>query len=216
VTRATTTEPMAAADAPASPQPRLSRHRRPTRPPRGLAAEMYRWAEVARHEPLWAVPGDRANPSRRKPGRPSRLNPEVVATLLTAVRAGNFRETAAELAGVAPATMYRWLRDPRPPFVALRAALERVEAEVEVEVVANLVRLSRTSTAAAVFWLERRHPERWSIPQRLPEVNRHAQVDGYTTQSSPVYIDLSTVLTPELVARLPEPVAGGKSDDDEF
>jgi hypothetical protein len=65
-----------------------------------------------------------------------------------AVRAGNFRETAARYAGIGPATLHRWLRDPRPPYVALRTALDMVEAEVEVEVVANLVRISRSWTTA--------------------------------------------------------------------
>ena len=45
--------------------PRAAR-RRPKRPPRWLAADLYRWNEFARREPLWAATG--GGSSRRRPG----------------------------------------------------------------------------------------------------------------------------------------------------
>jgi hypothetical protein len=125
---------------------------------------MFRWGEIARREPLWAITG--GGSAHRRPGRPRKLNPEVVGRFFTAIRAGNYRETAARLAGIGPATMYRWLHDPRPEYAAFRIALLMCEAEVEAEVIGNLARLSRTSTKAAAFLLERRWPEKWARPGR--------------------------------------------------
>jgi hypothetical protein len=152
--------------------PRAAR-RRPKQPLRRLAADLYRWSEFARREPLWAARGEGSG--ARPPGRPRKLNPEVVGRFLMAIRAGNYRETAARLAGIGPATMYRWLHDPRPEFAAFRMALDMCEAEVEAEVIGNLFRLSRTSTRAAAFILSRRWPERWATPGRPAIKARQAQ-----------------------------------------
>jgi hypothetical protein len=174
--------------------PRVAR-RRPKRPPRRLAADMYRWAEIARREPLWAHAG--GGSGRRPPGRPRKLNPEVVGRFLTAIRAGNYRETAARLAGIGPSTMYRWLHDPRPEYAAFRMALDMCEAEVEVEVIGNLFRLSRTSTRAAAFILSRRWPEKWAMRKRPPP---DAPADAPTTSPAPQVIGARRFLTSELVA----------------
>lgn len=145
--------------------------RRTVRPSPAMAADMTRWAVEALNEPLWGGTAT-GEPTRRRrgPGRPSRLNPEVVGRFLQAIRAGNHRETAAQFAGISNATLYRWLRDSRAPFVAFRRAVVMAEAEVEVEVVSNIIRLSSKSTRAAAFWLSRRYPGRW--PMARPERSR--------------------------------------------
>ena len=136
-----------------------------------MVEDMTRWAVEALNQPLWGgtATGEPVR-KRRGPGRPSRLNPEVVGRFLQAIRAGNLRETAAEFAGISNATLYRWLCDPRPQFVAFQRAIVMAEAEVEVEVVSNLLRLSSKSPRAAAFWLSRRYPERW--PMARPESSR--------------------------------------------
>ena len=136
---------------------------------------MYRWGEIARREPLWATTG--GGSAHRRPGRPVKLKPEVVGRFFTAIRAGNYRETAARLAGIGPATMYRWMHDPRPEYAAFRIALLMCEAEVEVEVIGNLARLSRKSTKAGAFLLERRWPERWARPGRRRRPAKAARPD---------------------------------------
>jgi len=132
---------------------------------------MYRWGEIARREPLWATTG--GGSAHRRPGRPVKLNPEVVGRFFTAIRAGNYRETAARLAGIGPATMYRWMHDPRPEYAAFRIAL----LMCEVEVIGNLARLSRKSTKAGAFLLERRWPERWARPGRRRRPAKAARPD---------------------------------------
>lgn len=47
---------------------------------------------------------------KRKRGRPVLLNPEVQDTIVTAIRAGNYIETAAAAAGISKETLYDWLR----------------------------------------------------------------------------------------------------------
>jgi hypothetical protein len=159
---------------------------------------LYEWSELARREPLWAPAGQGlGGSSRRGPGRPPKLNPEVVGKLLMAVRAGNYPEVAARWAGISAATYYRWLRDPRPPYAAVRAALAMADAELEAEVIGNLVRLSRTSTRAAAFILSRRWPERWAQLRRLPP---EAPSDAQTTPASPGHIVARRFPTSELVA----------------
>jgi hypothetical protein len=160
---------------------------------------MYRWAEYARREPLWAPPGDGAGGSRRlRPGRPSRLNSEVVGRYLMAIRAGNFREPAARFAGIGPATMYRWMRDPRPEYAAFRMALLQCEAEVEVEVIGNLMRLSRTCTRAGRFLLERRWPERWGPRRPLQPAEETRETRPGLSET----VRLDEERFPEIAARL--------------
>jgi hypothetical protein len=172
---------------------------------------MYRWAEIARREPLWAARGEGSG--ARRPGRPAKLNAEVVGRFLMVIRAGNYRETAARLAGIGPATMYRWLHDPRPEYAAFRMALDMCEAEVEVEVIGNLVRLSRTSTRAAAFILSRRWPERW---RELKRPLREAPDDQSTTPPAPEYIAPRKFLTSELVASLRAQATAPLRGDIEF
>jgi hypothetical protein len=167
------------------------------RPPRWLVVDLYRWNEFTRREPLWAATG--GGSSRRGPGRPPKLNADVVGKILMAVRAGNYPEVAARWAGISAATYYRWGKDPRPPFVAFRAALDMADAECEVMVIGNLFRLSRTSTRAAAFLLERRWPEKWAKSRRLPP---EPSPVTRTAPPPPQHIEARTFSTSELVASL--------------
>jgi len=117
--------------------------------------------------------------------------------ILMAVRAGNYPEVAARWAGISAATYYRWCMDPRPPFVAFRAALDMADAECEAMVIGNLARLSRTSTRAAAFLLERRWPEKWARSRRLPA---EAPADTQTAPPLPRQIEVRTFSISELVA----------------
>jgi transposase len=181
---------------PAQPltSPRSAR-RRPKRPPRWLAADLYKWSEFAHREPLWEATG--GGSSRRRPGRPPKLNADVVGKILMAVRAGNYPEVAARWAGVCAATYYRWRKDPRPPYVAFRAALDMADAECEAMVIGNLAKLSRTSTRAAAFLLERRWPEKWAKPRQLPT---EAPAVTPTAPPPPRQIEARTFSISELVA----------------
>ncbi len=79
-----------------------------------------------------------------KPGRRSKLTPEVHDKLVTAARQGNFLITAAAYAGVAYSTLNGWLAEGRVaeegPKHDLYVDLERARAEAEVRTVALLNR----------------------------------------------------------------------------
>ena len=161
---------------------------------------MYEWSEFARREPLWAPEGQGpAGSRRRRPGRPPKLTADVVGKILMAVRAGNYPEVAARLAGICPATYYRWNRDPRRPYAAFRAALDMADAECEAMVIGNLAKLSRTSKRAAAFLLERRWPEKWAGSHPVPA---EAQAETPTAPPPPRHIEARTFSIPELVASL--------------
>lgn len=78
---------------------------------------------------------------RQEPfGRPTKLTPDTATLIITAVRAGNYIETAAALAGIDPSTIWRWLReseqdDADQAKVDFRLALTRAKAEAEVRTV---------------------------------------------------------------------------------
>jgi hypothetical protein len=135
--------------------------RRLQRRSRQEAAELYRWYLLAAQAAAEGHGRQPQDPARRRPGRPSKLRPDIVGRFLGSVRLGNRRETAARFAGINPATMYRWLKDPRPECRTFRELLDRAEAEAEAEVTENLYRMTRTNAQAAIYWLTRRYPERW-------------------------------------------------------
>ena len=101
--------------------------------------------------------------------RPSKLSAEVRERIVTAIRAGNYADAAAQAAGISPSTYYRWMargeRERAGAFRAFREAVVRAEAEAEVHAVAIVRRAMAEDWRAAVAYLERRHAGRWRRQQ---------------------------------------------------
>jgi transposase-like protein len=103
--------------------------------------------------------------------RPTKLDAQVTSALTTAIRAGNYTETAARHAGIAPSTFYEWMqrgeqRDAKgepvhPQFAEFREAVKKAEADAEAYAVGQVRLAMQDSWQAAMTYLERRHPERW-------------------------------------------------------
>jgi hypothetical protein len=93
--------------------------------------------------------------------RPTKLTPARREQILGAVRAGCYRGLAARTAGVAEATLYRWLADPRPRYREFREAVERAAAEAEAEAVGQIVAAGRRDWHAAHVWLQAHAPGIW-------------------------------------------------------
>ena len=98
-------------------------------------------------------------------------NAERHQIIVQAIRNGNYRGTAAKLAGISPETLKDWVAkgvhqpENYPHMQELVDDIERAEAEVEAELV-GVVRqhaLSDTpnSWTAAMTYLERKHPDRF-------------------------------------------------------
>lgn len=102
--------------------------------------------------------GPDPNP-RVKKGRRSRLTSEIQEKVLTALRAGNYIETAAEFAGIDRATLFRWLAKGRAArsgqFCDFCDAVESAIAQAEVAAVARIVTASQADWKAAAWLLER-------------------------------------------------------------
>lgn len=98
--------------------------------------------------------------------RHTSLTPEVARTILDAVRAGNFKTTAAAAAGVHRDSLYEWLRrgdeEPDSVFADFAEQLRAAEAEYELEAVAFLQTTRDPVALKARAWLlERLHPDRF-------------------------------------------------------
>jgi len=130
-----------------------------------------------------------STPTTAKPGRPTRLTPEVQVAVLSALRAGATRTSAAEAAGIGRATLLEWLargegRDPGREgggaFADFAAEVRRVEGELQAALVrdvrARAEGTGRSGWRAAAWLLERRFPRQWGQKSR-------AKVDPTTERS---------------------------------
>jgi len=108
----------------------------------------------------------------RRVGRPTSLTPEVAEIIVDAMRAGNYAETAACLAGISVATLRNWLRDGRrnlsPELAEFARSVAQARAIAEVR---DLEKIGRDPSWQAAAWrLERRHPKRWGRRKYEPKV----------------------------------------------
>lgn len=111
--------------------------------------------------------------------RPTKLNFDTHNKIITAIRAGNYIETAAAYAGVNKSTLYEWLKrgerekqrvakNPRyrirkseKPYVEFSNAVEKALAEAEIRDVAIIAKAAEEQWQAAAWRLERKFPDRW-------------------------------------------------------
>lgn len=115
-------------------------------------------------------------------GRPTSLTPEVQATIIAAIEAGNYRSTAAAAAGVHRNRMAEWEKrgeSGEEPYASFACALQTAEAKAEIQLVAEL-RAAEPGIPAvrgADLWqakawlLERRFASRWCarVKQQVAE-----------------------------------------------
>lgn len=100
-------------------------------------------------------------------GRPSDIaDAEVLAEFFAAVEAGNYIETAAELAGISYDSVHRWLKrgeQGEDPFAAFSKTVKRLTRRAEALAVKRVMAAGEDPRfwAASMTYLERRHPERW-------------------------------------------------------
>ena len=104
-------------------------------------------------------------------GRPTKLTPEVQDKIVTALRAGNYQETAARYAGIAEPTFYEWMArgksEPGSIYSEFAEAVEKAKADAEVRDVALIDRAAADGNWQAAAWkLERKFPNRWGRVNR--------------------------------------------------
>lgn len=110
--------------------------------------------------------------SKKHPGgRPEKLTPEVADRILSAIRAGNYVETAVAFAGLRKDTFYQWLRrgaeQPKGIYREFSDAVKKAQAESETGQVATIRKASLEYWQAAAWILERRFPRKWGQKVRI-------------------------------------------------
>lgn len=133
--------------------------------------------------------------------RPTDLTPDCQAKVCEALRAGNTRRASALYAGISEQTFYEWVargrgtngRETTPLHASFLEAVEKAEAEAEVQAVAIVKLAAQTQWTAGAWWLERKRPADWARAERT-FVERGDEDGGKVARSD--VIDL----TPEQIA----------------
>jgi hypothetical protein len=99
--------------------------------------------------------------------RTPKLTSEVHAKIIQVLHSGNYRQTAAVMAGIAFETFRRWMvrgkRETKGIYHVFRAAVIKAEEEAVVRNTAHIQLAAQTSWQAAAWWNERKFPERWGL-----------------------------------------------------
>jgi hypothetical protein len=95
---------------------------------------------------------------------PIDLTPELQETIVGALRAGNYIETAAALVGIHHDTLREWVKKGRkgdPRYEAFAAAVAQAIASAEARDLAVIGKAAGEHWQAAAWRLERRFNDRW-------------------------------------------------------
>jgi hypothetical protein len=118
--------------------------------------------------------------------RPTKLTPPVENVILAALRRGHTRTAAFEAAGVHHSKIAPWLAR----FAAFRGAVERAEAEAEIEAADTIHDAYKGGDwKAALAWLERRRSNEWGKVDRIEiQVRRAAEHVAQQTGADPDWL----------------------------
>jgi transposase len=94
------------------------------------------------------------------------LTPQVTTQIAQLLKAGNYRHTAAQAAGVTPGQLEEWLaegaRQEAGPERDLYVAAMEAEHQAEGRLVTIIASAARENWQAAAWLLERRYAGRWA------------------------------------------------------
>ena len=103
-------------------------------------------------------------------GRHSKLTPEVEERIVSSIKSGNFRNTAAKWAGIDERTLRRWMRagskSRKGPFKDFVRRVLEAEKAAEMRCVALVMKAASGDAKHAEWWLERKYPQRWGRKER--------------------------------------------------
>lgn len=157
--------------------------------------------------------------AKNKIGRGSKLSMELIEEVLNLIEAGNYVEVSCLAVGITESTYYNWLRrgkdllddwgtdvDAWPDWLneydahcmVLTQGAVRAQARSEAMAVATVRKAMKDDYRAAIAWLERRHPGRWS---RRTEV--HMSQNGLVAAGE----DAKTIENPDAVKHMHDALA---------
>ncbi len=127
-------------------------------------------------------------PSKRKPGRPTKLTPEVQKAICDALERGEVHVHAIEHGGIGETTYYEWLakgEEGLKPYAEFRAATMRAEARGRKKIFDQIQTQVEHDWRAGAWLLERRYSEHYGKAARVDlKVEGRVQVDHGLAQSA--------------------------------
>ena len=103
-------------------------------------------------------------------GRRTKLTPETQEKIITAIRAGNYANVAAQYAGIHESTFYDWIVRGEAAkggiYAEFAEAVKKAEADAEARHVLNITNASKKEWTASAWYLERKHSDRWGRKER--------------------------------------------------
>ena len=103
--------------------------------------------------------------TERGRGQPTKLTPELHADIVRTIKAGNYIETAAAMAGINRDTFREWVRQgvrhPKGKYGSFAKDIEQAMAHAEVIDVLGIRKAGEKEWTARAWLLERRFPDRW-------------------------------------------------------
>jgi hypothetical protein len=114
----------------------------------------------------------RTSGNKRRPGRPSKLTPDVVALILNAIRCGAPNKVACAAAGIRAETMCVWLRKAEElgkpkEYAQFAQSLARARQEGIAARLGIIHKAAKIDWRAAAWLLERDMPDVFSLRFRI-------------------------------------------------
>ncbi len=100
----------------------------------------------------------------KKPGRKTKLTPEVQDTIVEYISQGNYDYIAAQAAGVCKETFYDWIargEAGEEPFLQFLHSVKKAETAREAITVNKVLAAGDRDWRALATYLERKYPARW-------------------------------------------------------
>lgn len=109
-------------------------------------------------------------PGKKKPGRPTKLTPELGSRLGRLISVGIPISTACQVEGITKKTLRNWRERAaagEQDYADFVADLDQALAKAEVAVTMNVVKAAQVDWRAGAWWLERRRPDRYGAKQTV-------------------------------------------------
>ena len=101
----------------------------------------------------------------------SKITPEITKKIAGYIKSGNYPEVAASLAGIDRSTFYRWIKKGNNAKSGLHKifcdSIKEAEDYAEAAAVERVRKAGDENWTALAWWLERKHPKKWSRKQQI-------------------------------------------------
>ncbi|GAF75146.1 unnamed protein product [marine sediment metagenome] len=151
-------------------------------------------------------------------GRPTLLTLEVQEQIVRVIQAGNYREVAAQHAGIGERTLVTWMAKGKEEEEGIhyefRRAVLKAEHDAEIAMVVRVRQAAAEDAKHAQWWLERKFRQRWGREKTVKhsgDPDNPLQVDHNVNIS----IERAEEQAPEVCAILDEVGAFDEGEDGE-